>query len=111
MTATNPSQANISYASIKPGIDTHTKHDWLSRQVVWSSPEPAPKMTYWELMLFMVKQQKITLKLATCDDADAFGFHLHRWFEELGLTKDEVQPQDSACAQGSFEKQTVPTQN
>ena len=51
-------------------------------------------MTYWELMLFMVKQQKITLKLATSDDADAFGFHLHRWFEELGLTNDEVQPQD-----------------
>jgi transposase len=32
--------------------------------------------------------------VVTCDEAGAFGFHLHRRFEELGIKNYVVQPQD-----------------
>ena len=46
-------------------------------------------MNYDELMLFVVKQQKLTGNLVTCDQAGAFGFHLHRRLEELGINCGE----------------------
>jgi transposase len=51
-------------------------------------------MNYDELMLFVVKQQKLTGNVVTCDEAGAFGFHLHRRLEELGIKNYVVQPQD-----------------
>ncbi len=51
-------------------------------------------MPHEELMLFVVKQQKLTLNVVTGDEAGAFGFHLHRRFEELGIKNYVVQPQD-----------------
>ena len=51
-------------------------------------------MTYDELMLFVVKQQKLTRNVMTCYEAGAFGFHLHRRLEELGIKNYVVQPQD-----------------
>ena len=51
-------------------------------------------MTYEELMLFVVKQQKLTRNVLTCYEAGAFGFHLHRRFEELGIKNYVERPQD-----------------
>ncbi len=51
-------------------------------------------MTYDELLLFVVKQQKLTKKVVTCYESGAFGFHLHRRLEELGIQNYVVQPQD-----------------
>ncbi len=51
-------------------------------------------MTYDELLLFVVKQQKLTNKVVTCYEAGAFGFHLHRRFEELGIKNYVVQHQN-----------------
>ena len=51
-------------------------------------------MTRDELLLFVVKQQRLTNKVVTCYGAGAFGFHLHRRFEELGIQNYVVQPQD-----------------
>jgi transposase len=45
-------------------------------------------------MLFVVKQQNPTGNVVTCDEADAFGFHLHRRVEEFGIKDYVVQPQD-----------------
>jgi transposase len=45
-------------------------------------------------MLFVGKQQKFTRNVVTCYEAGAFGFHLHRWWEELGINNYVVQPQD-----------------
>jgi transposase len=45
-------------------------------------------------MLFVIKQQKLTRNVVTCYEAGAFGFHLHRRFEELGIKNYVVQPQD-----------------
>ncbi len=59
-----------------------------------ATPQPVQKMTYDELLLFVVKQQKLTNKGVTCDEAGTFGFHLHRRFEELGIPNDVVQPRD-----------------
>jgi uncharacterized protein (DUF849 family) len=42
-------------------------------------------MTCDELMLFVVKQQKLTRNVLTCDEAGAFEFHLHRRLEELEI--------------------------
>jgi transposase len=51
-------------------------------------------MTYDELMLFVVKQQKLTRNVVTNYEASASEFHLHRRFEQLGLKNYVVQPQD-----------------
>jgi hypothetical protein len=45
-------------------------------------------------MLFVIKRQKITLTVVTCYEAGAFGLHLQRGFEELGIKNYVVQPQD-----------------
>jgi hypothetical protein len=51
-------------------------------------------MTYDELMLFVVKQQKLARHVVTCYEAGAFGFHLHRRLEGLGIKNYVVQPRD-----------------
>jgi transposase len=94
MTTSTPSQSSPSYEAIKLGIDAHAKYYWVSRQVDGATPQPVQKMTYDELLLFVVKQQKLTNKVVTCYEADAFGFHLHRRFEELGIKNYVVEPQD-----------------
>ena len=43
-------------------------------------------------MLFVVKQQKLTRNVVTCDEAGAFGFNLHRRFEELGVQPVVLHP-------------------
>ena len=60
MTTINPSQSTASYDSIKLGIDAHAQYYWVSRQVDGATPQPVQKMTYDELLLFVVKQQKLT---------------------------------------------------
>jgi hypothetical protein len=85
MTTINPSQSTASYESIKLGIDAHAQYYWVSRQVDGATPQPVQKMTCDELMLFVVKQQKLTRNVLTCDEAGAFEFHLHRRLEELEI--------------------------
>ena len=94
MKTTNPSQSTVSYEAIKLGIDAHAKYYWASRQVDGATPQPVWKMTDEELMPFVDKQQKLTPSVVTCDEAGAFGFHLHRRLEELGIKNYVVQPQD-----------------
>jgi hypothetical protein len=57
MKTINSSPSTVSYESIKLGIDAHGKYYWVSRQVDGATPQPVQKMTYEELMLFVVKQQ------------------------------------------------------
>jgi hypothetical protein len=78
MTTSTPSQSSPSYEAIKLGIGAHAKYYWVSRQVDGATPQPVQKMTYDELLLFVVKQQKLTGKVVTCYESGAFGFHLHR---------------------------------
>ena len=85
MKPTNPSQSTVSYEAIKLGIDAHAKYYWVSRQVDGATPQPVQKMTCDELLLFVVKQQRLTNKVVTCYEAGAFGFHLHRRFEEIAF--------------------------
>jgi len=94
MTTSIPSKTTVSYDSVKLGIDAHAKYYWVSRQLDGATPQPVQKMTYEELLLFVVKQQKLTPNLVTCYEAGAFGFHLHRKFEQLGIKNYVVQPQD-----------------
>jgi hypothetical protein len=42
-------------------------------------------MTCDELLLFVVKQQRLTNKVVTCYEAGAFGCHLHRRLEEFAF--------------------------
>jgi hypothetical protein len=59
-------------------------------------------MTYDELMLFVLKQQKLTGNVVTCHEAGGFGFHLHRRLEELGIKNYVLQPQDWEMIRVSF---------
>jgi hypothetical protein len=92
MTTIKPSQSTASYDSIKLGIDAHAQYYWVSRQVDGATPQPLQKMTYDELLLFVVKQQKLTGNVVTCYEAGAFGFHLHRRLEELGIKNTWCNP-------------------
>ena len=65
MTTSIPSKTTVSYDSIKLGIDAHAKYYWVSRQLDGATPQPVQKMTYDELLLFVVKQQKLTPNLVT----------------------------------------------
>jgi hypothetical protein len=64
----------------------------VSRQMDGATPQPVQKVTYDELLLFVVKQKKLTPNLVTCYEAGAFGFHLHRKFGQLGIKNYVVQP-------------------
>jgi transposase len=66
----------------------------VSRQADGSTPQPVQKMTFDELLLFVVKQQRLTNKVVTCYEAGAFEFYLRRRFEELGIQNYVVQPED-----------------
>ena len=95
MSSKTPSQSSFSYEAIKLGINAHARYYWVSRQVDGATPQPVQKMTYDELLLFVVlKQQRLTGKVVGCYEAGAFGFHLHRRFEELGIQNYVAHPQD-----------------
>lgn len=94
MNSSKQSKASPSHETIKLGIDAHAKYYWVSRQVDGATPQPVQKVTYDELLLFVVKQQRLANKVVTCYEAGAFGFHLHRRLEELGIRNYVVQPQD-----------------
>ena len=94
MTTSTPSESSPSCEAIKIGIDAHAKYYGVSRQVDGETPQPVQKMTYDELLLFVLKQQKLTNKVVTCYEAGGFGFHLHRRFEELGIQNYVVRPRD-----------------
>ena len=49
-------------------------------------------MTDEEFIFLMVKQLKLTCNVVTCDEAGAFGFNLHRRFEELGVQPVVLHP-------------------
>jgi hypothetical protein len=66
MTNLTPSQSSPSYEAIKLRIDAHGESYRVSRQVDGATPQPVQKMTYDELLLFVVKQQKLTNKVVTC---------------------------------------------
>jgi hypothetical protein len=100
MTATDPSQSSGDYESIKLGIDAHDRCYWVSSQVDGATPQPVQKMTDEELLLFVVKQQTLTRKVVTFYEAGAFGFHLHRRFEELGIKNFSAPHDDTARAPG-----------
>ena len=95
MNSSTLSKSSLSYEAIKLGIDAHAKYYWVSRQVDGATPQPVQKMTYDEILLLVVKQQKLTGKVVTCYAAGAFGFHLHRRFQELSIQNYVVQPRDS----------------
>ena len=85
MNSSKQSKSSPSYEAIKLGIDAHAKYYWVSRQVDGATPQPVQKMTYDELLLFVVKQQRLANKVVTCYEAGPFGFDLHRRLEELGI--------------------------
>jgi hypothetical protein len=57
-------------------------------------------MTDEELMLFVVKQPKFTRNVVTCYDAGAFGVHLHRWLEKLGIKNYVAQNEQPTRCRG-----------
>lgn len=56
MNSSTPSQASLPYEAIKLGIDARAKYYWVSRQVDGATTQPVQKMTYDELLLFVVNQ-------------------------------------------------------
>ena len=94
MTTSTTSESSLSYEANKLRIDAHAKCYWVSRQVDGAVPQPVQQMSFAEPMLFVVKQQKLTCNVVTCYVAGAFGFHLHRRFEELGIKNYVIQPQE-----------------
>jgi hypothetical protein len=63
MNTSTPCQSGPSYESIKLGIDAHAKYYWVSPQVDGTTSQPVQKMTSDELLLFVVKLQRLTNKV------------------------------------------------
>ena len=82
------------FESIKLGIDAHSKWYYVGRQVDGATPQPVQKMTLPGLLRFIAKQKGMCRKLYTCYEAGAFGYHLHRQLEVMGVSNYVVQPQN-----------------
>ena len=67
-----------SYATIKLGIDAHSKWYYVARQLDGATPQPVQKMEFEGLLHFVAKQQGLAREVHTCYEAGAFGYHLHR---------------------------------
>ena len=83
-----------SYDTIKLGIDAHAKWYYVARQLDGATPQPVQKMDFHGLLRFVAKQQGLAREVHTCYEAGAFGYHLHRKLEALGVDNLVVQPQD-----------------
>jgi len=82
------------YATIKFGVDAHAKWYYVARQLDGATPQPVQKMTFEGPLRFVAKQRPLAREVSTCYEAGAFGYHLHRQLEHLGVTNYVVQPQD-----------------
>ena len=82
------------YATIKLGIDAHAKWYYVARQLDGATPQPVQKMEFEGLLHFVAKQQGLAGEVHTCYEAGAFGYHLHRKLEAMGVSNLVVQPQD-----------------
>lgn len=83
-----------SYETIKLGIDAHAKWYYVARQLGGATPQPVQKMDFHGLLRFVVRQKDLAREVHTCYEAGAFGYHLHRKLERLGVHNLVVQPQD-----------------
>ena len=90
-TKSNPTET---CETIKLGIDAHAKWFYVGRQLDGATPQPVQKMTFEGLLRFVAKQQRLARVVFTCYEAGAFGYHLHRHLEAMGVTNYVVQPQD-----------------
>ena len=93
MITDDKTETNKSYETIKLGIDAHAKWYYVARQLDGATPQPVQKMTFEALLRFVAKQQALAGEVHTCYEAGAFGYHLHRKLEALGVNL-VVQPQD-----------------
>ena len=55
-----------SYATIKLGIDAHSKWYYVARQLDGATPQPVQKMEIDGLLHFVAKQQGLTREVHNC---------------------------------------------
>ena len=94
MITDDKTETNKSYETIKLGIDAHAKWYYVARQLDGATPQPVQKMDFHGLLRFVVRQKDLAREVHTCYEAGAFGYHLHRKLEALGVSNLVVQPQD-----------------
>ena len=74
------------YDTIKLGIDAHAMRYDVAQRLDWATPQTVLKMDLDALLHFVVKQQGLAGEVHTCHEAGAFGCHLHRKLEVLGVS-------------------------
>jgi hypothetical protein len=70
MTTTYSSKASPTHEIIKLGIDAHAKYYWVSRRVDGATPQPVQKMTYDELLLFLLANCFCARRIGNGHDGD-----------------------------------------
>ena len=80
-----------SYDSIMLGIDAHARWYYVGRQLDGATPQSEQKMEIDGLLHFVAKQQGLAREVHTCYEAGAFGYHLHRKLEAMGVSNLEPQ--------------------
>lgn len=92
---TNPSkQAHLhsqssqskTYDEIFLGLDLHTAHIRVVRQIDGSNPQPAQRLNWENILAFIQKQLTLAKKVYVVYEAGAFGFQLQRDIQALGAT-------------------------
>ena len=94
MNTKTKSNSNETCETIKLGIDAHAKWYYVARQLDGTTPQPVQKMSLPGLLRFVAKQKGLCREVHTCYEAGAFGYHLHRRLEAMGVRNLVVQPQD-----------------
>jgi transposase len=80
------------YDEIFLGLDVHSEHIRVVRQIDGSSPQPAQRFTWENILSFIQKQLGLAKKVYAVYEAGAFGFHLQRAIQALGPTCYVIKP-------------------
>jgi transposase len=89
---TQPSQASLIYQEIFLGLDTHSQHIRVVRQIDGSNPQPAQRFSWDALLAFAKKQLTLARKVYAVYEAGAFGFGLQRQLRGLGISCEVIKP-------------------
>jgi transposase len=93
-TSTTHSQANTAavHDQILLGLDLHSAHIRVVRQIDGTRPQPAQRLTWDKIIDFAKKQTLLGKKVCAVYEAGAFGFGLSRQLSQIGVSCYVIHP-------------------
>ena len=92
LSATSATEQTPEYDEIFLGLDVHSEHIRVVRQIDGSNPQPAQRLSWEKIQEFIKKQLTLARKVYAVYEAGAFGFQLQRDLQALGATCYVTKP-------------------